>query len=100
MIGTKEEQLEKLRRLEENWDSYHGQPITEEALRVAEMYFDFFVSIKTEPQLIPTSDGGVSIEWAQEGAVFWIEPEGSIISVSYYDMNNQGWEARYKEIEE
>jgi hypothetical protein len=49
------EQIDKLRELKEDWDSYGGQPITEEAIAAAK---DFVGRFKA----LPTTGGGIAFD--------------------------------------
>lgn len=64
--------LSEFRSLVKGWDSYDGSPITDKAIRTAELTF-----------FVPTSDGGVQIELHADGWEIEIEigPDGKIAEV-------------------
>jgi hypothetical protein len=65
---------DKFRRLEKGWNSYRAVPIEEKAIQ--------FASILTEmaPQIVPTTGGGIQLEWHCEGLDIELEisPDGSM----------------------
>ena len=57
-------QLENLRALPLNWDSYGGQPVSPRALEAARGFAEFLVLQGWPwPVLIPRADGGIAMEW-------------------------------------
>jgi len=67
--------LKQLRELPENWDSYGSPKITDAALASASV-------VLTRPgQAVPTSLGGVQVEWHIDGVDLEIEigPSGEIM---------------------
>lgn len=54
----REERIESFRKLEENWDSYHGSPIGAEAIEVAKVFSATFSDLF----VAPTTGGGVMFE--------------------------------------
>lgn len=61
-----EEKLEELRKLEKNWDSYGGEPIAESVLKTVGWIIPLFNNVmKADFAIVPTSNGGVSLEWHQ-----------------------------------
>lgn len=65
-------ELERLRALKPGWDSYGGSPITEAAIKTAE------VLLAKTPQAVPCNDGGIQFEWHCGGIdfEFQIGPDG------------------------
>jgi len=62
------EKLVELSLLEKNWDSYGGKPMTRLALQQAELLLRCFAAIDAvEPFVIPTSGGGIQLEWHTGG---------------------------------
>jgi len=61
-------------KLKENWDSYHAPPI--DPLRVMQV-LEFLVAVMRDdtptPSVVPTSSGGVQIEWSVNGINLEIE---------------------------
>ena len=65
--------LEGFLSLKEDWNGYGEQPIHESAVKRAVAVLDDVCPMGPEPWVVPTSDGGVQIEWAAGG--FEIEVE-------------------------
>jgi len=67
----------RLSRLEENWDSYGGQPIRREALLGV---LNFLVHIDVAPlplpAFVPMSNGGVQLEWHSNDIDLEVEVDG------------------------
>ena len=69
-------ELEELRSLGPNWDSYGGEPPTAQALisgenllQSAQMILGKYVGSRLEPEYIaPRADGGIQIEWGHRPA--------------------------------
>ena len=55
-VGIDHQRIGELARLEENWDSYGGKPPTDKAMKVA-----------TGLNAVPTSEGGIQLEWHVNG---------------------------------
>jgi hypothetical protein len=76
--------LEELRKLESNWDSYGGKPITELALEKTDLLLKALLGIQAvEPFVCPCSNGGIQLEWHRNGYTLEIEisPEGEVSEV-------------------
>lgn len=65
--------IDNLMKLERGWDSYNGAPITVAARRTARHL------ITVAPYVVPCSDGGIQLEWHEEGVDFevCIKPDGT-----------------------
>ena len=82
--------LQKFLMLESNWNGYGEDPIHEGAVKRTIAVLDTVVSeMALQPDIVPTSEGGVQIEWASGGfeveveilptgpaQVFIVEPSG------------------------
>jgi hypothetical protein len=55
--------LTRLARLEPGWDTYDAQPIAPAAISAARRFLDGL----DHPSVVPTSDGGVQVEWHVNG---------------------------------
>jgi len=62
-LGTILESLQRLLLLQENWDSYGGKQITSAAAREALESVIWMSSQVLQPWIVPTSKGGLQIEW-------------------------------------
>ena len=78
-------QLQGFLAFEENWNGYGESPIHEEAIRRTIDVLNAIVSETTpKPDIVPTSKGGIQIEWASkdyeiEVEIFPTEPAQIII---------------------
>jgi hypothetical protein len=77
--------LEEIANLDENWDSYHALPPAEAAISTTRALVQMLsawhtVNPQFAPQFCPTVDGGVQIEWHEQGynLEITIEPDGRI----------------------
>ena len=62
------EDLWHLTALKRGWDSYDGLPTTRESISTAFTFLTVVMSPDTPPpSLVPLNDGGVQIEWHQNG---------------------------------
>ena len=65
----------ELDALQHNWDSYGGLPIS---LKVAEKAISLLITLQTSsgdpiPSVVPTSNGGIQLEWHEGGVDLEIE---------------------------
>ena len=56
-------QLERLQKLEENWDSYGAQPVSGVALNVSVDLLKHFGPRFEPPRIAPLPNGGLQLEW-------------------------------------
>ena len=56
-------ELENLKDLKDNWDSYGACPISEKAIENAEKILNLLAH---DPIIIPTPSGTVQLEWGDE----------------------------------
>ncbi len=78
-----ESKLDELAKLEKNWDSYNGDPIGKGALGVARLVAKAMAGFTIdEPNIVPTSNGGISLEWYRAGREFSLSfrPNGTFDS--------------------
>jgi len=67
-------QLENLRALPLNWDSYGGQPMSLRALQATRQLAEFLALEGWPwPVLVPRADGGIALEWDAPRAELVIE---------------------------
>jgi len=68
--------ISELGDLEENWDSYGAQPVDPRcAAATAEFVLDFLGGDTPKPAIVPTTRGGIQLEWHRAGADLEIEIE-------------------------
>lgn len=61
-------QLDELSRLQRGWDSYNAEPITSVARKAAlGLLRQLSGPLTPRPDLVPTADGSVQIEWHTHG---------------------------------
>jgi hypothetical protein len=80
--------ISKLETLQENWDSYGGIPPTSQSLKTARTILSVLSDL---PACVPTSDGGVQLEWttaAGDEVIISISPSGEISGLVNYDVQN------------
>lgn len=66
--------ISELGDLEEDWDSYGAQPIDPRcAVTAAEIILNLMDSEMPAPSIVPTTGGGVQLEWHRAGADLEIE---------------------------
>lgn len=71
----------ELLQLKENWNSYGGKPIAKKAMAAALAFIESMMRTPTpKPQLVPCSNGGVQIEWHEQGIDAEVEfyPDGNV----------------------
>lgn len=98
-------QLESFLSLREDWDGYGAQPIHESAVKRAVAVLNAVCPAGPEPWTVPTSDGGVQIEWAHEGLeveieilptgpaqILIVEPSGEESEMSAFSDSTEIWE--------
>jgi hypothetical protein len=70
-----------LSRLDENWDTYGGSPLSDEAIYTALAIIARLLRDESvPPAIVPTSEGGVQLEWQRAGDELEIRvaPSGEI----------------------
>lgn len=91
-----EEKFKLISELEPNWDSDGGFPIGEGALQTAKIVAKVLQAITTQPPaIIPTSMGGVALEWyvkkEQSGSEFMLtfNSNGGLESFYVFDSETK-----------
>lgn len=64
--------LDRIEDLEQDWDSYNADPIDPKAISTARTLVTFMSILKElqpklSPQIVPTTDSGLSIVWLEQG---------------------------------
>jgi len=80
--------LTHLTELGANWDSYGGDPVTADALAQTRALINMLsawhaVAPNLPPQVVPVPDGGVQIEWHENGYDLDVE--------IHPDGHSEGW---------
>ena len=79
--------LERLANLEHGWDGYEGKPTAFRCIRFSVDILDQIMEDKTPlPNIVPTSEGGLQLEWHSDTGDLEIEIEESLsVSVFFAD---------------
>jgi hypothetical protein len=86
--------LEDLRLLEKDWDSYGADKISESAITTAESFLKLFEALSfSPPAIVPTSDGGIALEWhtKSNSLEIFISAKGKLESF-YISTNDKDYE--------
>ena len=68
--------ISELGDLEEDWDSYGARPVDPQcAIATVTLLLSVFDSSTPKPSIVPTSRGGIQLEWHRAGANLEIEIE-------------------------
>lgn len=89
------DRLQHLSRLGRNWDSYGGRALTDEAVFTALSVIGRLLSDESvPPAIVPTSDGGVQLEWHRDGDELEIRvtPNGEISAFRFNEAAGEGAE--------
>lgn len=87
--------LQHLSRLGDNWDSYGGRPVADEAVFTALSVIARLLSDESvPPEVAPTSEGGVQLEWHREGEELEIRvtSNGEISAFRFNEAAGEGAE--------
>lgn len=87
--------LQKLTALGANWDSYGAVPIDRKnVIRALELLGDVMHFDTLPPQVVPTSGGGIQLEWHVNGVNLEIEIEEASRIHAYYELveEEEEWE--------
>lgn len=77
--------LDRLTSLEPDWDTYGGKATTVEAALSALMFMlDALTPADEVPQLVPTGDGGLQLEWHTDHVDFEVVFDESGNGVAFY----------------
>jgi len=88
----------ELLSLEENWDSYGAAPIRQEFLASASSLLQSIMDEDTPlPSIVPTTPGGVQVEWHCDGIDLEIEIESTSRINVYFEDARTGvsWEEAF-----
>jgi hypothetical protein len=88
------ERINELRRLPENWYSYGGTPPSRRALKEADVFATSFDRpFLPVAQIVPTSGGGVQLEWHCGGWDVEVEiaPDAAEVTVGYARNGSDQW---------
>ena len=95
-VGPTLQQLNAIINLREDWDSYGAREIVFESLEYAFQLLEFTMEYDSPaPKVIPTSRGGVQLEWHERGIDLEIEVLSPYrVYVSYENLDNieDNWE--------
>lgn len=89
-------ELRRFQRFEANWDGYEALPLDQGVIESAERFLTQYLSQPGDgfdrPSLMPTAEGGLSIEWRRGDVEFALElvPGGAILV--YAEQGDQWWE--------
>lgn len=88
--------FQHLTQLSENWDSYGGRPPQDEAVFTALALIARLLirDRSVPPAIVPTSEGGVQLEWQRDGDELDIrvKPNGEISAFRFNEAAGQGAE--------
>lgn len=85
--------VSQLGDLEEGWDSYGARPVDPEAAAATvEFFFNFFGQATPQPAIVPTSRGGIQLEWHRAGADLEVEIESPARLRVFFEEEGAGEE--------
>ena len=67
-LDEAQKRLEELKGFREDWDSYGGLPITPRSIESVRKYLTHLAADTPRALVIPTSQGGASLEWITDQA--------------------------------
>lgn len=79
------------------WDGYDAVPITEESRHTAEIVINMLPLEVADPEIIPTTVGGYSLEWQQNRKCLVIEIENKELSCVLIDAEKKRKKTSYSE---
>jgi hypothetical protein len=88
---------------EPNWDSYGARPVDKKSIEIAvSLLLTILRENSPEPAVVPTSIGGVQLEWHKGGIDLEIEvtPTGTRQAYFHDHRSGLGWEGEVSEVEE
>ena len=107
------DQLAKFLSLGDDWDGYGAQATHESAVKRAVAVLDAVCPEGPEPWVVPTSDGGVQLEWASSGLeieieilptgpaqILIVEPSGEESEMPAFSGSTEIWEQLHDRIAE
>lgn len=93
LIGAVRE-LRSLLMLKSGWDGYEGSPISGRAIeRASEVLQVIAKSEAPPPAIVPTSSGGIQIEWYRSNIELQIEiePSNERLQIAYRNLETGAW---------
>lgn len=95
-IHSVREALEKLMNLGPNWDSYGGETIAYENVQCAlHLLSDIMNDDSPPPDIVPTSSGGLQIEWHTTRVDFEIEVSTPSAVSAFFENETNKWEIEH-----
>ena len=83
----KNEKLESLLALKQNWDSYGAPPINREYVSIAEQLIAGWTG-PLAPTIAPTRDGGVGLQWENDSFSLSVTIDGNYSSLFFRNNLN------------
>lgn len=86
-MNNRESQLNRLTEMksfERNWNGYNGEPISNEAIKTAEMLVKL---LNPTPFVSPTGRGTIQLEWENNNGYLELEIYENEISIYNQDKN-------------
>lgn len=84
--------IEGISQFPPGWDGYGAVTPTEEALNVTQLILRNVPEYAPRPRVIPTTDGGIQIEWYRQGMDVTLEVMGSRDITLYWRDDLEEWE--------
>ncbi|MHB1034035.1 MAG: hypothetical protein ACYC35_11660 [Pirellulales bacterium] len=92
-FGDLLERITELGNLEENWDSYGARPIDPRcAVATADLLLSLLDATTPKPFIVPTTRGGIQLEWHRAGADLEIRIESPARWNVYFEDQREGGE--------
>lgn len=95
-------QLQVLAELHENWDSHGSSPITKESVSAALHFLEQHLpSGAKEPTIVPTSAGGLQLEWHRLAGDLEVNitSEGAIAAYFCSATSDEEWEMEFGSVD-
>jgi len=91
-----DERFAEISKLEANWDSYGASPIDRRAIESARRVI---AALSHSPQIVPTTSGGIQLEWHRDGIDFdlVIPPEGATGFIGIDELSDDAAASRPQE---
>jgi len=90
------EKISELGDLDEDWDSYGARPIDPRcAMTAAEIILNLMDSETPAPAIVPTSGGGIQMEWHRAGADLEIEIQSPTKVEVFFEDERTGEEREF-----
>ncbi len=94
------QEVEELKDLENNWDSYGACPITERSIEKANYIIDLIPreSLSANPCVVPINDGSINLEWTYKNKELELETDGK--QIIYLKCENSFCEEGYLQLDD